>query len=184
MRATWLVIPMALSLALGLTNAGSAADGAGTRDAIEQEIRRLDAQEADAVLRGDFALIDELWADDFIVNNPSNKVGLGRAGPVRKGVVAYSSFERVPEVVSLRGDVVFVMGHEVVVPKAPADKAGQTLRRRYTNVWIRTDRGWKLAARHANVISAVAAHAPRTLLATFGDLFEPAGTAPSAIRCA
>jgi hypothetical protein len=54
-------------MALGLALA-SAVQAADTPGIVEQEIRRLDAQEAEAVLRGDYALIDELWADDFIVN--------------------------------------------------------------------------------------------------------------------
>ena len=151
MRASWKVWWTALGLALA-----SAAHGADTPGIVEQEIRRLDAQEADAVLRGDHALIDALWADDFIVNNPFNTVGFGRTGRVRTGVVTYASFERVPEFVGIRGDVAIVMGHEVVVPIAPAVDAGRTLRRRYTNIWMNTGVGWKLAARHANVIEATA----------------------------
>jgi ketosteroid isomerase-like protein len=139
-------------MALGLALAG-AVQGADTPGIVEQEIRRLDAQEADAVLRGDYVLIDELWADDFIVNNPFNSVGFGRTGRVRTGVITYASFERVPEFVGLRGDVAIVMGHEVVVPIAPSVDAGRTLRRRYTNIWMKTAGGWKLAARHANVIA-------------------------------
>lgn len=129
--------------------------GPETTAEIEQKVRRLDAQEADAVLRGDFARLDELWADDFVVNNPSNAVGFGREGPVRRGAITYSSFQRVAEFVALRGDVVIVMGREVVVPKAPTANAGRTLHRRYTNVWMRTAQGWRLAARHANVIPDV-----------------------------
>jgi ketosteroid isomerase-like protein len=166
MRGRWLVGSIVVWLAPGVPGASYGAEpGAGTRDlrdtrdthetrdTIEREVLRLDAQEADAVLRGDFALVEELWADDFVVNNPFNTVSLGREGRVRMGVTTYTSFERVAEVISLRGDVVFVMGHEVVVPKAPSADAGRTVHRRYTNVWIKTAQGWKLAARHANVIA-------------------------------
>jgi ketosteroid isomerase-like protein len=155
MRVRWIVLPMALWLALSLTRASHGAEAvASANGAIEQEIRRLDAREADAVLRGDFALVDALWADDFIVNNPFNRVGFGREGRVRVGMTTYTAFERVPESVAVRGDTVIVMGREVVVPKAPSANAGRTLHRRYTNIWIKTAGGWKLSARHANVISA------------------------------
>jgi ketosteroid isomerase-like protein len=154
MSKRWIVLSMALWLTLSLMRTSHGAEpAADTNDAIEQEIRRLDAQEADAVLRGDFALVDELWAEDFIVNNPSNTVSFGRQGPVRTGAIVYASFERVAEVVALRGDVAIVMGREVVVPKAPSANAGRTLHRRYTNFWMKTARGWKLSARHANVIA-------------------------------
>lgn len=131
---------------------GSGAEGASMPGKIEQEIRRLDAQEADAVLRGDYALMDKLWAPDFIVNNPFNSVGFGREGRVRNGVITYTTFQRVAEFVALRGKVAIVMGHEVVVPKAPSVNAGRTIHRRYTNIWIKSARGWRLAARHANQV--------------------------------
>lgn len=153
---------MALWLALSVTRASHGAEpdagvsgASGATGAIEQEIRRLDAQEADAVLRGDFALLAELWADDFIVNNPFNAVGFAREGRVRTGVTTYTAFQRAPEFVSLRGDVAIVMGRETVVPKAPSANAGATVHRRYTNIWMKTATGWKLSARHANVIARV-----------------------------
>jgi ketosteroid isomerase-like protein len=157
----WLALPVAMWLVLVLTGASHGAEpGAQTRDetrdesreAIEREVRRLDAQEADAVLRADFALVETLWADDFIVNNPFNAVGFAREGRVRTGMTAYTAFERVPESVAVRGDTVIVMGREIVVPKAPSANAGRTVHRRYTNVWMKTANGWKLSARHANVI--------------------------------
>lgn len=148
MRRGWQQLWVALWLVTGSHGAMAGADA----HAIEMEIRRLDAQEADAVLRGDFVLVDALWAEDFIVNNPSNEVGFGREGPVRKGMITYASFQRVAEFVGLRGDVAIVMGREVVVPKAQSANAGRTLHRRYTNIWRKTARGWRLAARHANVI--------------------------------
>jgi ketosteroid isomerase-like protein len=148
MRTRWKYLPVTLWLVVA-----SAAACADSRANIEQEVRRLDAREADAVLHGDFAVIDGLWADDFIVNNPFNSVGFGREGRVRGGVVSYSAFQRFVEFVALRGDVAIVMGREVVVPKAPSADAGRTLHRRYTNIWMKSAGSWKLAARHANVIA-------------------------------
>jgi ketosteroid isomerase-like protein len=127
---------------------GAAADGT-----VEQEIRRLDQKEADAVLRADFATLDELWAKDFTVNTPNNDVSDGTRGRVRRGEISYSSFVRVAEAVLVRGDVVIVMGRETVVPKAPTPHAGQTIQRRYTNIWMKRDGEWHLSARHANVIA-------------------------------
>lgn len=152
MSALWKALGLALSLTLLFDTASCGATArASSPLASEQEVRRLDALEADAVLRGDYALIDELWAADFIVNNPTNSVGYGRSGPVMKGTITYSSFERVIEFVSIRGDIAIAMGHEVVVPKAPSLNAGRTLHRRYTNIWTKWERGWKLSVRHANV---------------------------------
>jgi ketosteroid isomerase-like protein len=130
------------------------AQGAADAGAVEREIRRLDQMEADAVLRADFATLDELWAKDFTVNTPNNDVSDGTRGRVRRGDVSYSSFVRVAEAVLVRGDVVIVMGRETVVPKAPTPNAGKTIHRRYTNIWMKRDGEWHLSARHANVIAS------------------------------
>jgi hypothetical protein len=40
-----------------------------------------------------------------------------------------------------------------VVMKDPAGGPGQTVKRRYTNVWMNTDKNWQIVARHANIIA-------------------------------
>lgn len=118
----------------------------------EATVRRLDLAEADAVLRGDFATIEKLWAKDMTVNNPFNQVVKSSMGRVRTGAVTYTSFVRNIESVQVHGDTVFAMGNEVVVPSGKSPGAGSTIRRRYTNVWMKRDGEWLLTARHANVI--------------------------------
>ena len=128
----------------------AAAQSAKQKAAIEQEVRRLDLAHADAVLRGDLAAMDKLWTKDFKVNNPFNEVD--KADRIRTGAVTYSSFERVPETVLVHGDTVIVMGRETVVPKGNSPDAGQTINRRYTNIWMKREGRWRLVARHASVI--------------------------------
>lgn len=130
------------------------AQGGATGETVEREIRRLDQMEADAVLRGDFATLDRLWAQDFTVNTPQNDVSDRTRGRVRMGKISYTSFVRVAEAVLVRGQVVIVMGRETVVPRASTPNAGKTLQRRYTNIWLKRDGEWHLGARHANVIAS------------------------------
>ena len=119
---------------------------------VEATVRRLDLAEADAVLRGNFAAIEKLWAKDMTVNNPFNQVVKSSMGRVRTGAVTYTSFVRNIESVQVHGDTVFAMGNEVVVPSGKSPGAGTTIRRRYTNVWMKRDGEWLLTAHHANVI--------------------------------
>lgn len=124
-------------------------------DALEQEIRKLDLANADAVLRSDLTALDKLWAEDLTVNNPGNQVVKGKKAVtelVRSGVIKYSSFVPEIESVLLHGDTIIVMGLETVKPIGNAPGAGQTLRRRYTNIWMKRKGQWQLTARHANVI--------------------------------
>ena len=124
-------------------------------EALEQQIRKLDLAEADAIQRGDFAALNKLLAEDFTVNSPRNEIVKGREGVfalIRSGVVNYASFVREPEAVLVYGNTVVVMGHESIKPAGNAPGAGQTVRRRYTNIWVKRNGKWLLSARHASVI--------------------------------
>ena len=123
--------------------------------ALEQTIRKLELEESDAVLRSDVVALEKLWAEDFTVNNPQNQISRGRKevlDRVRSGLIKYSSFAREIESVGFYGDTVVVMGLEVVTPIGNTPRAGQALRRRYTNIWMKRKGAWLLTARHANVI--------------------------------
>lgn len=123
---------------------------------IEQEIRRLEAAEADAVLRQDFAALEKLWAEDFTVNAPNNQVTKGRDEVFkvfRAGVATYSSFIREIESIKIYKDLAITMGLETVKPVGKAPFAGQTVRRRYTNIWLKKKGRWQSIARQATAIS-------------------------------
>jgi ketosteroid isomerase-like protein len=120
--------------------------------AIEQEVKKLDLEHADAVLRGDQEAMNKYWTEDFIVTNPFNEID--QADRIKKGIVTYSSFIRESEVIKVHGNTVIVMGKEIVVPKGSSPDAGKTINRRYTNIWMQRDGKWRLIARHANVICA------------------------------
>ena len=117
---------------------------------IEKEITKLDLAHADAILRGDLTALDKLWTQDFRVNNPFNEID--KADRIRTGAVTYSSFLREPESILIHGDTVIVMGRETAVPKGTSPDAGKTIRRRYTNIWMKRKGQWRLVARHASVI--------------------------------
>lgn len=145
-----------LAIVLAWSVTGSV-PGRGTKqsDALEQEIRKLELAERDAVLRSDVAALEKLWALDFTVNNPNNQISRGRKevlDRVRSGFLKYSSFAREIEAVGVYGSTVIVMGLETVTPAGNAPGAGQPLRRRFTNIWMKRKGNWLLAVRHANVI--------------------------------
>lgn len=131
-------------------------DSKKPKDTLEQKIRKLDLAEAEAILRKDFQAIDKLTAEDFTVNNPRGEISKGREtvkGLIRSGVINYASFVREIEAVLIYGKTVIVMGRETIVPAENAPQAGQTVRRRYTNIWMKRNGKWLLTARHASVIA-------------------------------
>lgn len=120
-------------------------------DTLEQEIRKLDLAEADAIKRGDFAALNNLLAENFTVNNPRNEIAKGREAVfalIRNGTINYSSFVREPETFLFYKNTVVVMGLETIKPTGTE----QIVRRRYTNIWLKKKGKWLLTARHANVI--------------------------------
>ena len=134
-----------------------AAETGGIRPAVasagapgwEQEIRSLEEQARLAFLQADTDTLTRLWADDFTVNSPHERIhqkaqvlSLLAAGRIR-----HTTYACEIEQVSRHGDVVVVMGRDRVTD--PPD--GALTRRRYTNVWQLREGRWRAIARHAQV---------------------------------
>ena len=120
-------------------------------DALEQEIKKLDLAHADAILRRDVEALSKLLAEDVVTNHPTNKIVKGREGIfelIRKGIINYSSFIREPETFLFYKNTVVVMGNETL--ELANNK--QTIRRRYTNIWMKKSGKWLLSIRHAHII--------------------------------
>lgn len=94
-----------------------------------------------------------LLADDLAVNNPQNGVSLRGATARRSaaGAISYSRYDRVIEYAGLRGDMVLLMGEEIVQPRG-GGKATE-VHRRFTDLWKQVDGAWKLTARQATIIT-------------------------------
>ena len=121
----------------------------------EADIRKLEEQERQAVLKKDTAALRKIWDRYFIVNAPNNKIVLSGSDAVARPVItqmSYASFTREIEQILVRGDVVFSMGSEIVVPAEGAPNAGKEIKRRYTNIWMKQSGAWTLVARHASII--------------------------------
>ena len=128
--------------------------------ADEQTVRALDDRERLAALNRDIAMLEQLWSEHFTVNAPNNQIVVGRQRNldtfVRGGIINFSAFERTVEFVAIDEPFAVLMGLETVVPRTDAPSAGlvagQPVRRRFTNIWKREGRTWRLYWRHANVL--------------------------------
>lgn len=155
-----LVATLAVAAALPLVvhSQGRRADKQERRRSNDTDtIRVLEEQERKAVMDKDIAALERLWSEQFIVNNPQSQVSDSRRAVielVKRGLIRYSRFERRIEAIRQNGEIVIVMGAEEVVPVAPAPRAGQTVRRRFTSIWKKDAGTWRLIARHANVIAS------------------------------
>lgn len=133
-----------------------AADAQGSAQVAEAEIRKLESDQIDYLLKGDIAAMKKNWAPTYTVNNPFNVVQDAATGPIQSGALTYNKFERNIEKILYHESVVIVMGSELVFPKtAPKGSShdtDQSIKRRFTNVWMKMDGKWMLIARHASNI--------------------------------
>jgi ketosteroid isomerase-like protein len=123
--------------------------------AKESTIRSLEDQERTAVLKEDVQTLEQLWSEQLIVNTPQNDISADRSvvlDRVKRGLIRYSQFDRRIEGVRFNGDLAIVMGSEVVVRKGDDGRAPQAVQRRFTNIWRKSGRTWRMIVRHANVV--------------------------------
>ena len=133
-----------------LTNGQSTAN-------TEVEIRKLEQTVVMAILNADTNTLKQVWAPEFLVNNPRNDISANRNAVLqtqKSGMINYSIFERVIEQIQFQKEIVITMGHETFVSRndIPGVKAGQTYKRRFTNIWMKKKGKWQQIARHASII--------------------------------
>ena len=110
-----------------------------------------------AILNADTNTLKQVWAPEFLVNNPRNDISTNRDAVLKtqkSGMIDYSSFERVIEQMQFQKEIVITMGHETFVSRndIPGAKAGQMYKRRFTNIWMKKKGKWQQIARHASII--------------------------------
>jgi len=120
----------------------------------EEIVRQLDDQMRIAVLNDDWSTLERLLSEQFTVNAPANRLVSGRSAVLELIRQApRESFERAIEYLRVDGDFGIIMGAETVRPIGDASLAGQTVRRRFTNIWRKEAGTWRMVARHASVIA-------------------------------
>ncbi len=123
----------------------------------EAEIRRLEQIVVTAILNADTNRLKQVWAPEFLVNNPRNDISGNRDSVLltqKAGMINDSSFERVIERMQFQKSFIITMGHETFISRndTPGARAGQTYKRRFTNIWMKKNGKWQQTARHASII--------------------------------
>lgn len=119
----------------------------------EKEVRELEQAQARAAIARDRPALEKIFATDFRVINPAGAVSTRDElfalllGPAP----AYKSAVYETEHLRDLGDTIVTIGLETVVP-AQGAQAGQTVRRRTTQVWHRESGNWVLKLRQATLV--------------------------------
>ena len=146
---------MEKALAMLITLAGLIVPGQTDNDrGVQAEVRRLNAQEVEALLQKDIKTLSRLWSSDFVVTNPLNKFVNKQevVGLIESNFLAFTSYDRQVEYVRIYGDTAIVAGGETVVWAGKMPNAGKMSHLRFTAVWVKQDGRWQQVARHANIL--------------------------------
>ncbi|MGO9084344.1 MAG: nuclear transport factor 2 family protein [Candidatus Sulfotelmatobacter sp.] len=150
-----IVLLAAVTFVAPPTVGGQVVESSGSDDKrIENEVRRVNAEEVQAFIHNDSKTMAHLWSDDFVVTNPLNRFVTKQQvlGMVDSGFLAIPSYDRQIEYMHVYGDVVIVAGSETVVWGGKMPNVGKTEHLRFTGVWMRRAGVLQEVARHANIV--------------------------------
>lgn len=125
------------------------------QSAAEIEVRRLDSTQKEAYFKKDTLALFKLFSPNVVVHGPSNKIETleDLLIRIRRGASNREYYERIVEKVTFADNIAIVMGNETTKPTGIADNAGKTVKRRFTNIWMKTEKSWRLVARQSTIIS-------------------------------
>jgi len=144
------VMPLALISLFVLITVNSS-----TQQTDEATIRKLENAEREAILKGDTTMLSELMSTQIVVQNPENAIVDFKKimSRIKDGKINYFSFERRIDNIAFVGNIAIVMGLETLIPQGDTPNAKKTVKRRFTNIWMKEKDIWKLTVRQATIIS-------------------------------
>jgi hypothetical protein len=145
-----------LLVAWRITAAGTAqAANPWDNDPAVQEVLKIRQQAIVALTTTGPTAESERYSSTFVANAPGGGVINAKQmqAAFAKGTVKYAKVEMKLDYAASHGpDMVVLMGEEIVVPGAGARNAGQSIRRRFTDIFRKENGEWRHDVRHANVI--------------------------------
>nr|WP_315186560.1 nuclear transport factor 2 family protein [uncultured Flavobacterium sp.] len=120
----------------------------------ELEIRRLENYWTELLNKSDTISLSKVWSKDYIVNNPAGKIITGKDifGFIRNGQ-KFPKYQKIIESITFSGKIAIIMGKEISQPQKDDIGNEQKVVRRFSNIWIKEKKEWKLVARQATNIN-------------------------------
>jgi ketosteroid isomerase-like protein len=120
----------------------------------EMEIRQLEKHWTELLDKGDTTSLLKIWSEKYVVNNPNGKIVTPKEiVALMKSGHKFPAVERIIEKITFNQDIAIVMGKELQQPVNMTANHDEWIPRRFTDVWIKTDGRWKLAARQSTQIN-------------------------------
>jgi ketosteroid isomerase-like protein len=147
-----LLLTVVLAVSLGSVTKGQELTGEKTEQ-IKKEILKVEEERAQALEKGDLAVLDRILADDYVYVNVfgelSNKAG--RLGTTRSGVSKHESLTEDDFQLHVYGDTVVMTGRASGLVKYRGKINNKA--RRFTNVYMKQGGQWRLVAHQATTIA-------------------------------
>ena len=119
----------------------------------EMEIRKLEKHWTELLDKGDTTSLLKIWSEKYVVNNPNGKIVTPKEiVALMKSGHKFPAVERIIEKITFNQDIAIVMGKELQQPENMTPNHDNWIPRRFTNVWIKTNEGWQLAARQSTQV--------------------------------
>jgi ketosteroid isomerase-like protein len=119
----------------------------------EQEIRRLEKHWTELLDKGDTTSLLNIWSKDYVVNNPNGEIVTpGKIVALMKNGHKFPKVERIIEKITFNQNIAIVMGKELQQPANMTNNLEEWIPRRFTNVWIKSEKGWQLTARQSSEV--------------------------------
>lgn len=120
----------------------------------EIQIRQLEKYWTQLLDQGDTTALLKIWSKDYVVNNPNGKIVTPKEiVALMKNGHKFPSVERIIEKITFNQNIAIVMGKELQQPANMIANKDEWIPRRFTNVWIKSENVWQLAARQSSEIN-------------------------------
>lgn len=126
---------------------------------VVAEVLAINERMNDAVLAGDVSVFKKILSDDLVMNDPRNNISSKQdlLGLYASGSNVYREVSATVDYAKVHDDIVVVMGTESTVFETPPSgsswRPGDTISRRYTNIYRNEAGSWKLIVKQSTVIS-------------------------------
>jgi ketosteroid isomerase-like protein len=120
--------------------------------ATEQEVRQMEEQRFEAMMKGDVATLDKLLADELTYTHASAQVDTKEKylAPLKSGEIKIHKFDRSDIKVHVYGDAATITGEALVEVTVKGEDRKVHLR--YADVWVKGNKGWQMVVWEATLI--------------------------------
>jgi ketosteroid isomerase-like protein len=158
MKQRLLTISLPAAVVVAMSSCGTSsgpATSSSTASNVEQAVTQLENERVPALLRGDTAFIERVYADDYVVTG-ANGVVRTRAqviADMKSGAQTFESMKNDGLKVRAYGDTAIVTGR--TTQKGQYKGQASLSPTQFTRVYVRRDGRWQLVANSSSVFTEV-----------------------------